>query len=418
MPQYTITTTIRADEGCENYSLNLLSSLHPSEGGKLTFWTGDNQVTFNKEIFCFLSPSMSKLLKEMASDCFFCSQEQVFISLPFEITTKAIMSLSTVLENGVINNLSGSDVKELNDAIQVLGLNIIFEVEQQPVHFDSEILNNNSKSSSQHNQGNNSAIDLVDIKDFDVECVKHESFTEFTEISRDDIIYNHVRWSEAQSETENTAANMFHKYINSLNYHNFENYADIVDQTAAVNDNSDCDDYYLNSSEFLASNNTENINNIGSHSNDKGADNEDGVMEKCDVRIKKLNDTNSVKMINNVKVNRLKEIKRKLALLKGFESPARGGVTKQGRISRKYQDYLEKEKRMLQQKMPKNKKATKTKQKFQYKRNIKEVNSEDSDENVLLPENKKALQIKQKPQFKRKIKEFYVEDSDENKEYI
>lgn len=127
MPILTTTTNVTANEGRSTYCLNLLSSLQPVQGEELLFMNGDTQVSVNKQLFSFLSPFTSQLLQQVTSDCFFCSKDQIYISLPQEVSTEAIHALKNILETGEAGNLVESIVQEVKDTLELLGTNITLE---------------------------------------------------------------------------------------------------------------------------------------------------------------------------------------------------------------------------------------------------------------------------------------------------
>jgi len=125
---------IRAVGGPGEYCLNLLSSLLPSDGEQLTFLLGDTRVTFNKEIICSFSPFLSNLLQDMSRAGCCCANGHVFISLPLELSPTSVLSLQTVLQDGVIHHIDGHVMEQLKDAISILGLDIGLVTIQEEVN--------------------------------------------------------------------------------------------------------------------------------------------------------------------------------------------------------------------------------------------------------------------------------------------
>merc|ERR1719509_272142 len=116
-------------EGPEVHCVNLLDYIVCHEQGSLTFVVGKHEISFNAGVLCSLSPLLTTLVKGLFQDGCCSSHDHIYVSLPDLQSWKTLKLLQTFLSCGVLNKKSGTEVENLQKLIQMLGLNILTDVQ-------------------------------------------------------------------------------------------------------------------------------------------------------------------------------------------------------------------------------------------------------------------------------------------------
>jgi len=131
--------SLKSVAGLELHCFHLLSYISCHKQDSLTFVVGKHEVNFNLSIVCSLSPLLSSLVKGMLENGCCSSHDHIYVSLPDLQSWKTLKLLQTFLSCGVINKKSGTEVENLQKLIQMLGLNILTDVQPTTSVEDEEL---------------------------------------------------------------------------------------------------------------------------------------------------------------------------------------------------------------------------------------------------------------------------------------
>jgi len=99
-----------------------------SENNSLTFVVGQQQISFNRSVLCFLSPVVDNLVKQLTHTSYFSSvDDHIYLTLTDHKFAKSLAFLQKLLQTGIIQHISCSDAENLPGLFAFLELDISFD---------------------------------------------------------------------------------------------------------------------------------------------------------------------------------------------------------------------------------------------------------------------------------------------------